>query len=78
MNWFRIYETMATGMISPTQSTSSRSRVRCPPHTTAVQCSNRDLGDDEYDYYKAEAGREMKKRLGLGQNPLDDATGRVR
>ncbi|KAJ8080455.1 vacuolar protein sorting-associated protein 45 [Marasmius tenuissimus] len=34
-------------------------------------------GDDEYDYYKAEAGREMKKRLGLGQNPLDNATGRT-
>ncbi|KAL0581151.1 vacuolar protein sorting-associated protein 45 [Marasmius crinis-equi] len=34
-------------------------------------------GDDEYDWYKAEAGREMKKRLGLGQNPLDNATGRA-
>ncbi|KAG7088312.1 hypothetical protein E1B28_012322 [Marasmius oreades] len=32
-------------------------------------------GDDEYDWYKAEAGREMKKRLGLGENPLDGATG---
>ncbi|KXN88259.1 Endoplasmic reticulum-Golgi intermediate compartment protein 3 [Leucoagaricus sp. SymC.cos] len=30
-------------------------------------------GDDEYDYWKAEAGREMKKRLGLAVNPLDGA-----
>ncbi|KAF5360754.1 hypothetical protein D9756_004714 [Leucocoprinus leucothites] len=30
-------------------------------------------GDDEYDYWKAEAGREMKNRLGLAVNPLDGA-----
>lgn len=30
-------------------------------------------GDDEYDYWKAEAGRQMKKRLGLHANPLDEA-----
>ncbi|KAK7056918.1 vacuolar protein sorting-associated protein 45 [Paramarasmius palmivorus] len=34
-------------------------------------------GDDEYDIYKAEAGRDMRKRLGIGQNPLDGATGRT-
>lgn len=31
------------------------------------------LGDDEYDYWKAAAGREMKNRLGLAVNPLDGA-----
>ena len=30
-------------------------------------------GDDEYDYWKAAAGREMKNRLGLAVNPLDGA-----
>ncbi|TFK40537.1 Sec1-like protein [Crucibulum laeve] len=34
-------------------------------------------GDDEYDYWKAEAGRDMKKRLGLGPNPLDGAVQRT-
>jgi len=29
-------------------------------------------GDDEYDYRKAKVGREMKERLGLSSNPLDD------
>ncbi len=31
------------------------------------------VGDDEYDYWKAEAGRKMKQRLGLAGNPLDEA-----
>jgi len=35
------------------------------------------LGDDEYDYWKAAAGREMKNRLGLAVNPLDDANYRT-
>ncbi|KAF8627493.1 hypothetical protein AX17_006304 [Amanita inopinata Kibby_2008] len=30
-------------------------------------------GDDDYDYWKAQTGRAMKKRLGLNVNPLDDA-----
>ncbi|XP_006462752.1 hypothetical protein AGABI2DRAFT_207344 [Agaricus bisporus var. bisporus H97] len=30
-------------------------------------------GDDEYVYWKASAGREMKNRLGLNINPLDGA-----
>jgi len=29
-------------------------------------------GDDEYDYRKAKVGREMKERLGLTTNPLDN------
>ena len=35
------------------------------------------VADDEYDYFKAEAGKGMKKRLGIHANPLDDVTGRV-
>jgi hypothetical protein len=34
-------------------------------------------GDDEYVYWKASAGREMKKRLGLNVNPLDGANYRT-
>lgn len=34
-------------------------------------------GDDEYDMYKAELGREMKKRMGIEDNPLDGTTLRV-
>ncbi|KAH7870887.1 Sec1 family-domain-containing protein [Lentinula edodes] len=34
-------------------------------------------GDDEYDYRKAKIGREMKARLGLDTNPLDDTLHRV-
>ncbi|KAF8158372.1 Sec1 family-domain-containing protein [Crassisporium funariophilum] len=34
-------------------------------------------GDDEYDYWKAEAGRDMKKRMGLTENPLDGAIQRT-
>lgn len=30
-------------------------------------------GDDEYDFSKAQAGRNMRERLGLGPNPLDGA-----
>ncbi|PFH53987.1 hypothetical protein AMATHDRAFT_73002 [Amanita thiersii Skay4041] len=30
-------------------------------------------GDDEYDYWKAQAGKAMKQRLGLNANPLDGA-----
>ncbi|KAF4617668.1 hypothetical protein D9613_005877 [Agrocybe pediades] len=34
-------------------------------------------GDDEYDYWKAQAGREMKKRMGIYSNPLDGVFGRT-
>ncbi|KAJ3796139.1 endoplasmic reticulum-derived transport vesicle ERV46 [Lentinula aff. detonsa] len=34
-------------------------------------------GDDEYDYRKAKIGREMKTRLGLDKNPLDDTLHRT-
>ncbi|KAJ3747117.1 Sec1 family-domain-containing protein [Lentinula detonsa] len=34
-------------------------------------------GDDEYDYRKAKIGREMKARLGLDKNPLDDTLHRT-
>ena len=29
------------------------------------------LGDDEYDYWKAEAGNVMRDHMGLADNPLD-------
>ncbi len=29
-------------------------------------------GDDEYDMFKAEVGRDMKKKLGIEANPLDN------
>ncbi|KAG6890820.1 hypothetical protein C0995_003253 [Termitomyces sp. Mi166 len=35
------------------------------------------VGDDEYDYWKAEAGRAMKKRLGITADPLDNTQGRT-
>ena len=35
------------------------------------------LGDDEYDYWKAEAGNAMKDRMGLADNPLDGVVARV-
>ncbi|KAJ7695941.1 Sec1-like protein [Mycena rosella] len=34
-------------------------------------------GDDEYDHYKAETGRAMKERMGIGKNPLDGAKART-
>jgi hypothetical protein len=32
-------------------------------------------GDDEYDFWKAEASKEMKKRMGIHANPLDGTEG---
>jgi len=34
-------------------------------------------GDDEYDHYKAQLGRTMKERMGIGKNPLDGARART-
>jgi hypothetical protein len=34
-------------------------------------------GDDEYDFWKAESSKGMKKRMGLSTNPLDNVQGRV-
>ncbi|KAJ3834993.1 Sec1 family-domain-containing protein [Lentinula raphanica] len=34
-------------------------------------------GDDEYDFRKAKLGREMKARLGLSKNPLDETEHRT-
>lgn len=34
-------------------------------------------GDDEYDYWKAEAGQKMRKKMGLIRNPLDGIEARV-
>ncbi|KAJ6585117.1 Sec1 family-domain-containing protein [Mycena capillaripes] len=34
-------------------------------------------GDDEYDVYKAQLGRAMKERMGIGKNPLDGARART-
>lgn len=34
-------------------------------------------GDDEYDFFKAAAGRAMRERMGIGPNPLDGATFRT-
>lgn len=33
---------------------------------------NLSLGDDEYDYWKAAAGKDMKQRLGVAADPLND------
>ena len=38
---------------------------------------NRGLGDDEHDYWKAEAGNAMRDRMGLAENPLDGVVARV-
>ena len=35
------------------------------------------LGDDEYDYWKAEAGIAMRDRMGLADNPLDGVVAQV-
>ena len=35
-------------------------------------------GDDEYDYWKAEAGKAMKKRLGVPPDPLNEVHVHVR
>ncbi|KAH8825204.1 endoplasmic reticulum-derived transport vesicle ERV46 [Flagelloscypha sp. PMI_526] len=32
-------------------------------------------GDDEYDYSKAKISRQIKERMGVGPNPLDDVRG---
>ncbi|KAJ7147096.1 Sec1 family-domain-containing protein [Mycena crocata] len=34
-------------------------------------------GDDEYDVYKAQTGKAMKERMGIGANPLDGARART-
>jgi len=34
-------------------------------------------GDDEYDFWKAEASKAMKQRMGLSVNPLDESIQRV-
>ncbi|KAI0074122.1 Sec1-domain-containing protein [Panus rudis PR-1116 ss-1] len=34
-------------------------------------------GDDEYDYYKAELSREMRKKMGITANPLDGTNART-
>ncbi|KAJ7486008.1 endoplasmic reticulum-derived transport vesicle ERV46 [Mycena galericulata] len=34
-------------------------------------------GDDEYDVHKAELGRAMKERMGIGKNPLDGTRART-
>ena len=35
-------------------------------------------GDDEYDFWKAETSRDMKKRMGIHSNPLDNTYARTR
>jgi endoplasmic reticulum-Golgi intermediate compartment protein 3 len=36
------------------------------------------MGDDEYNPSKERYGKDIKSRLGLGPNPLDGTSGRVR
>lgn len=53
--------------------------MNCPP-LIAIPSEKGSVvvsGDDEYDYWKAAAGREMKNRLGLAVNPLDGANYRT-
>jgi hypothetical protein len=40
--------------------------------------SDLNSGDDEYDYWKAEAGKAMKKRLGVAPDPLNGVHVHVR
>ena len=42
-----------------------------------LSVSKTGLGDDEYDYWKAEAGNAMRDRMGLAENPLDGVVARV-
>jgi len=35
-------------------------------------------GDDEYDFWKAEISKDMKKRIGITSNPLDNSFGRTK
>lgn len=35
------------------------------------------MGDDEYNFKKAEKSKNMKQRLGIDANPLDGAVGKV-
>ena len=53
------------------------SRVRDGYDIPSLYISLRYLGDDEYDIFKANIGREMKERMGMGVNPLDGAIGRT-
>jgi hypothetical protein len=35
------------------------------------------MADDEYNYNKAKVGNDMKQRLGIADNPLDDVEAKV-
>lgn len=76
-SWFLTSEMMATVTTSPTPFTLSLSKVcSCLFHHPLMLIVGL-KGDDEYDYWKAQASKGMKKRLGLGVNPLDGAVGHV-
>ena len=64
-----------TAMISPIQFIIWRLKVSL--FFLPTSCIEDGLGDDEYDYWKAEAGNAMRDRMGLGDNPLDGVVARV-
>ena len=63
-------------MISPIQFIIWRSKVSffLSFRLSVLKMS---LGDDEYDYWKAEAGIAMRDRMGLADNPLDGVVAQV-
>ena len=69
-NSFPTFVMKRTAMISPIQFIIWHSKVSffLPLWTSVLKTS---LGDDEYDYWKAEAGNAMRDRMGLAENPLD-------
>ena len=60
-----------TAMISLIQFIIWRSKVSPFFSILDFLVLKRGLGDDEYDYWKVEAGNAMKDRMGLAENPLD-------
>jgi hypothetical protein len=67
-----------TAMISPIQFINWRSKVSLLfSFLYRLSVLKTGLGDDEYDYWKAEAGNAMRDRMGLTDNPLDGVVARV-
>jgi uncharacterized protein with PQ loop repeat len=65
-----------TAMISPIQFIICRSKVSLFLFF-GLSVLKTSLGDDEYDYWKAEAGNAMRDRMGLSYNPLDGVVAQV-
>jgi hypothetical protein len=77
MNLFLISETTAQSTTSPILSITLPSKVRHLAIVLSWCKSHFSQGDDEYDYWKAEAGRAMKKRLDITAGPLDGTSQHV-